>query len=175
MTNPGVTELWVPAERLLPILDAYKGISEHLTARTARKLHLIRTGGQEFVKLYVVDEMLVEMDLVEWLMLPAELGGLADIYFDGKQYGKPQRTHPRKYKTEDERLEARRANWRRREKRRKTEPRVQITCSRCRAIREVGKYYARRLKPHSVCQKCSAAEVGSIWIEHARNQIRKAA
>lgn len=164
MTKTNDPELWVPADRLLPILEQYRGRTEHLTGRTARKLNLLRAGEQQFVSLSVVDEILIEMDLFEWLRLPADQGGLADIYFEGKQYGRPATSKP-KYKTDAERLAARRASWRAKDHKRRI-PQVTVECPSCGESRQVGKYYARnRMRPGAVCSRCSGAQVGQLWVE----------
>lgn len=109
-------ELWVPYERLQPILAEYTGSYAALSASTQRRIYNIKTGRQKFVSLGVVDTVLIDMGLDEWLRYRKEDGGLADIYEDGEQYGAPHKFQipppVAKYETEEERLAARRRSWR---------------------------------------------------------------
>ena len=82
-------ELWVPVERIQPIVARYKPSRRILSVATQRRLHDIKHGNQAFVSLTVVDRILYEMGLEHWLRIRQEDGGLDDIYADGKQYGNP--------------------------------------------------------------------------------------
>lgn len=84
--------MWVPADRLLAVMGRYQGSVWSLPAGIQRKWSLLRSGKQSYVSIDTVDRMLIEMDLDVWLRLPAEDGGLEDIYFGGKQYGSPDHT-----------------------------------------------------------------------------------
>jgi len=80
--------LWVPAERLAHIIDTACA-KPHPESNTARKLYDLRHGRQQFISYDVAERLLIELGL-EWLRhIPKDKGGLADIYEDGQQYGKP--------------------------------------------------------------------------------------
>lgn len=83
-------ELWVPTARLIPIIALTDIRPSRMTPLTQRKVSIIKTGSQEFMGLYAVDNVLTELGLEHYLWKPQENGGLADIYEDGKQYGNPR-------------------------------------------------------------------------------------
>lgn len=98
--------LWVPVERLQPIVARHKGTKECLSFAVRRRLHAIEHAEQKYVRLDVVDAILYALDLDIWLRYRKEDGGLADIYMDGAQYGTPNRNarpERRKYESPAER------------------------------------------------------------------------
>lgn len=79
--------IWIPAGRLLAILD--KADPRELTWTEQRFIRTLRDEGQEFVSLRRADNLLTRLDLDGWWHIPKDDGGLADIYEDGAQYGCP--------------------------------------------------------------------------------------
>ena len=120
-----VTPAWIPAERFLSVVDSDPDLMRRVTGTSfERRIRYLRSGGQQFISFSVADRILTSLDLHWWWHIPADEGGLADIYEDGAQYGAPTqvaRWKPdprRRYATEEERLEARRRSWRESKKRR---------------------------------------------------------
>jgi len=113
--------LWIPADRFLHIIDACRIENVDLGDAGIRRVFELRSGAQAFIELGTADRLLTRLGLQHWFHRPKEQGGLADIYVDGVQYGKPDpasgvyvtRPYPRRYATDEERLEARRAKDRR--------------------------------------------------------------
>jgi hypothetical protein len=109
-------ELWIPAARLLAVVEDATIGDHHPQARALRE---VRAGRRAFVSLRVADGILCELNLDHFWHIPASDGGLADIYEDGAQYGSPlmlENLRPgsvaRRYASPVERLEARRRSWR---------------------------------------------------------------
>jgi hypothetical protein len=107
--------IWIPVPRFLAVTDHGTTVDASISDRLSE----LRNGGQEFIGLHTADRILTRLNLHHWFHIPADQGGLADIYEDNIQYGAPDRTHtqlprPRskRYATETERLEARRQTWR---------------------------------------------------------------
>lgn len=113
--------MWIPADRLVAVIDRHPERVKHVNQAAQRRVRLLRSGVQEFVTLGSTDRLLAKLDLLDYWHIPKDEGGLADIYENGEQYGAPDNLagvrsdrFPRKYATEAERVEARRATWRRR-------------------------------------------------------------
>lgn len=110
--------VWIPAHRLLVVVD--KDVDRgHRCEVLRRRLNDLRAGRQAFVSLDTADRILVGLGLEHYFHVREEDGGLADIYEDGAQYGRPgkgggsrPRPYRRKYGSEVERVEARRRTWR---------------------------------------------------------------
>lgn len=110
--------LWIPADRFVETVDAHAKVYGGKDGSAAsRRLRELRSGRQQFVSLQTADRILTGLDLVHLFHVPREQGGLADIYEDGAQYGRPENhlafigARPR-YDNEFDRLEARRRSWR---------------------------------------------------------------
>lgn len=135
---------WIPVSRLQPILREWRGSDEFLGQNLARKIGAIRNSEQEYVSEELADELLSALDMNEWWQIPAEKGGLADIYLDGKQYGGPRRHEF----TSEERSAggtAKHANA----------ARVLLTCPECGATREVRADYAMSKRAPKSCRPCA--------------------
>jgi hypothetical protein len=117
-----VSELWIPAERLLSVINLHPNPTRSLAGQNCeRTFRAMRSGVRKFVSLRAADSILTRLDLLEWWHIPISEGGLADIYVDGMQYGRPDHiggkngpAHPysSRYKTDEERQEARCRSWR---------------------------------------------------------------
>lgn len=112
--------MWIPADRLLHVVDRHPNPATALKGKSCeRLLRDLRAGYRAFVSLRAADSLLANLDLVHWWHVPADQGGLADIYEDGVQYGSPQQMRvapppaPLKYATDEERRAARRQTYRR--------------------------------------------------------------
>lgn len=103
-------ELWVPADRLAPILRLHRGPWTMLRGNDRRRATAILSGEQVFLSLTVTDRILVALGLDEWFHYRREDGGLADIYEDGVQYGAPRGLVP--VLSESERVLRCRRSWR---------------------------------------------------------------
>lgn len=111
---------WIPAGRLLSILDRVANLEDELCETESRFVRSLRQGHQAFVSLERADRLLTRLHLHHWFHVLKEDGGLADIYEGEADYGAPNRTgvarsnllHNRKYATQAERLAARRATYR---------------------------------------------------------------
>jgi hypothetical protein len=120
-------ELWIPAGRLLEVVDRHPNPTRTLAGHNCeRTLRAVRAGKQKFVSLRAADAIMIRLGMLEWWHIPKDEGGLADIYEDGAQYGRPHDV-PRvpgdgtvRYGSEEERVEARRKTWRESKRRRET-------------------------------------------------------
>lgn len=122
-----MTQLWIPAARLRNVIERHPNPSAALAGKNCeRTFRAVMAGSRTFVSLRAADSILTKLDLHDWWHIPLADGGLADIYVDEKQYGKPD-THPvrpskvPRYDTEAERVAARRATWRRYRQRQRAE------------------------------------------------------
>jgi hypothetical protein len=111
--------LWVPADRLLEVTAHHPNPTRALEGRACERTYReVRNGRRQFVSLRAADGLLTALDLNHFWHIPKENGGLADIYVDGAQYGKPRmasftpRSTSVRYQTDEERIEARRRSWR---------------------------------------------------------------
>lgn len=169
-------ELWVPYERVQPILDEYKDSYAVLSASTQRRIYNIKTGRQKYVSLSVVDTVLIDMGLDEWLRYRKEDGGLADIYEDGEQYGSPHGDRPRapeptaEEKREQE--ERRRAQYRESARKRAQfrAELVPVACRECGEERNVQRWYAKRAATQR-CRGCVGREVGQMWVAERAKRL----
>lgn len=114
--------MWIPADRFLEVIasarPAAKGTATH------RRILELRAGRQDFIGLDTADKILVGLGIEHYWHLPREQGGLADIYEDGVDYGRPNNHlafgKPRLiYSDENERKAARRRSWRESKRRRR--------------------------------------------------------
>lgn len=111
-----MARVWIPADRLLSILDRVEELDGELDESEARFIFDLRHDRQQYVSLDRADKLLTRLHLHHWFHVLKENGGLADIYEDGVQYGKPDNTNkwvkPAKYATHEERLAAARERYR---------------------------------------------------------------
>ena len=112
-------QLWVPADRLLAVVYRNPDWRKELHPAGERNIRRLRSGELEYLSLGCADNILVRLGLEDYWHVPQKYGGLADIYEDGAQYGKPDKSmkapgpFPRRYGSEEERRAARRAAYRR--------------------------------------------------------------
>ena len=85
-----MSELWIPVDRLRSVVDRFEGSHSALPDWARKKLWQVRTDYAEYMSLTAADNLLTALDLLDWWHQPAP-DGLADIYEDGAQYGKPMR------------------------------------------------------------------------------------
>ena len=165
-------ELWVPVERLRPIFARYTDPVMCLRSSTQRRLTAARNGEQKYVGLNTVDKMLIDMGLEHWLRVSKEDGGLADIYYDGAQYGRPENSPPppqKGYESQVERDDARRATKRRFYHKNRAD-KVAVRCWGCGKERMVSVAWAET-SPNSVCRRCN----NEAAVHARRVQMREAA
>ena len=103
--------LWVPAHRILEIVDSTNRRPWH-SGHVVRRLNELRNGRQQFVSIDTAFGILCELDLEYLLHIPQEDGGLADIYEDGKQYGGPGDAKAEKTRLRLATRETKRESWR---------------------------------------------------------------
>jgi len=103
-----MAKLWIPAERFLAVVDRPGRPRVGKQSVMGRRLSELRSGRQAFIRLETADKILTGLDMSHWFHIPADQGGLADIYEEGKQYGAPGY----RYETEEERIAARRRSGR---------------------------------------------------------------
>jgi len=159
-------ELYIPVDRLAPIIDRWEGVRSRLSESAQTRMQALKT--QRYMTLAAADKLLVELGLDDYWHYRKEDGGLADIYEDGAQYGRPS-TPPRpplKYRTDEERLEAARRSHRE-SKRRLALQRISLRCPRCGQSRMVGRDYAKRAQAKA-CKKCHGRLIAAAW--HAFKQ-----
>ena len=110
--------MWIPADRFLEVIDKIGGPGyAGKGSPTHRRILELRAGRQKFIGLDTADKILVGLGAEHYWHLPREHGGLADIYEDGADYGRPNNHlafgKPRLvHETEEKRVEARRRTWR---------------------------------------------------------------
>lgn len=71
---------WIPADRFLAVIDTKSTLD--LDELERRQINRLRSGEAKTVSLDYADRMLTRLDLIHWFHIPAEDGGLADIYED---------------------------------------------------------------------------------------------
>lgn len=81
--------LWIPADRLLHVLDVNGVTNVDLSQAGIRRVFGLRNGEARFISLDAADRILTKVGLQHWFHRPKADGGLADIYEDGAQYGRP--------------------------------------------------------------------------------------
>jgi hypothetical protein len=121
-----VTDLWIPADRLLSVAALHTNPSQALAGLSVeRTFRELKNGRRSYVSLRVADSILTRLNLHHHWHTSKDHGGLADIYEDGQQYGAPDSTPSRpgpnqiRYATREEALEARRQTWRESKRRNK--------------------------------------------------------
>lgn len=73
-----MSKVWIPADRFLALLDECGVTSAELDTSGVRS--------REALSLEAADRMLTKVGLTEWMHLPKEQGGLADLYFEEETF-----------------------------------------------------------------------------------------